>query len=413
MRLGPRRHNSSLCLPTPAMAAAQRRRGVLLLLLVAALVPATCAAASRAKKSYAAIFSFGDSLSDAGNLIVNGTPKALTTARPPYGMTFFRKPTGRCSNGRIVVDFLAEHFGLPLPPPSQARGKDFKKGANFAITGATALEYSFFKAHGIDQRIWNTGSINTQIGWLQDMKPVLCKSEQECKDYFSKSLFVVGEFGGNDYNAPLFSGVPFSDVKTYVPLVAKAITNGVEKLIELGAKDLLVPGVLPIGCFPLYLTLYNSSKKSDYNARTGCLRRYNRLAFHHNRELKQQLDELQKKYPKTKIMYGDYFKAAMQFVVSPGKFGKFSSIDVMLPQDILGDSEFQSFSTALQACCGAGGQGNYNFNLKKKCGEQGASACSNPASYVSWDGIHMTEAAYKRVADGWLNGPYAQPPILK
>jgi len=88
--------------------APQRRRGVLLLLLVAALVaalPATCAAA-RSKKSYTAIFSFGDSLSDAGNLIVNGTPKALTTARPPYGMTFFRKPTGRCSNGRLVVDFL-------------------------------------------------------------------------------------------------------------------------------------------------------------------------------------------------------------------------------------------------------------------------------------------------------------------
>ena len=52
----------------------------------------------------------------------------------------------------------------------------------------------------------------------------------DCKDYFSKSLFVVGEFGGNDYNAPLFSGVPFSDVKTYVPLVAKAIANGVEVL---------------------------------------------------------------------------------------------------------------------------------------------------------------------------------------
>ncbi|GJN38540.1 hypothetical protein PR202_gb27594 [Eleusine coracana subsp. coracana] len=327
MRLGCR------LLPTPAVAMAafparsRRTRGVALLPVVAvallflAAAPG-CAAARRSKKSYKAIFSFGDSLSDAGNLIVNGTPQALTTARAPYGMTFFGKPTGRCSNGRLVVDFLAEHFGLPLPPPSQAHNTDFKKGANFAITGATALEYSFFKAHGIDQRIWNTGSINTQIGWLQNMKPSLCKSEKECRDYFSKSLFVVGEFGGNDYNAPLFSGVPFSDVKTYVPLVAKAIANGVEKLIELGATDLLVPGVLPIGCFPLYLTLYNTSKKSDYNARTGCLRRYNRLAYHHNRELKQQLDELQKKYPKTKIMYGDYFKAAMQFVVNPGKFGK-------------------------------------------------------------------------------------------
>ncbi|KAG8075597.1 hypothetical protein GUJ93_ZPchr0006g42055 [Zizania palustris] len=295
---------------------------VALCLLAAA--PTGCSAATGSKKSYEAIFSFGDSLSDAGNLIVDGVPKSLTTARAPYGMTFFGRPTGRCSNGRLVVDFLAEHFGLPLPPASQAHGEDFKKGANFAITGATALEYSFFKAHGIDQRIWNTGSINTQIGWLENMKPSLCSSDKECKDYFGKSLFVVGEFGGNDYNAPLFSGVAFSEVKTYVPLVAKAIANGVEKLIELGAKDLLVPGVLPIGCFPLYLTLYNTSNKADYNARTGCLRRYNRLAFHHNRELKQQLDELQKKYPETKVMYGDYFKAAMQFVVSPGNFGEYS-----------------------------------------------------------------------------------------
>lgn len=112
-----------------------------------------------------------------------------------------------------------------------------------------------------------------------------------------------------------------------------------QKLIELGATDLLVPGVLPIGCFPLYLTLYNTSSKADYNARTGCLRRYNRLAFHHNRELKQQLDELQKKYPKTKIMYGDYFKAAMQFVVYPGKFGEFSLLCNLLCFNHLGGSK--------------------------------------------------------------------------
>jgi hypothetical protein len=42
-------------------------------------------------------------------------------------------------------------------------------------------------------------------------------------------------------------------------------------------------------------------------------------------------------------------------------------------------------------------------SLKKKCGEQGASVCSDPAAYVRWDGIHMTQAAYRKVADGWLN----------
>ncbi|KAJ3692164.1 hypothetical protein LUZ60_012514 [Juncus effusus] len=344
-------------------------------------------------QEYHAIFSFGDSLSDAGNLLVNGAPAALTTARKPYGMTYFGKPTGRCSDGRLVVDFLAEYFGLPLPQPSKAKGEDFKKGANFAITGATAMDYSFFKEIGVDSRIWNTGSIDTQIQWFEDLKPSLCTSEEDCKDYLSKALFVVGEFGGNDYNAPIFSGISLDEVRTYVPQVVKAIGRGINKLIRLGAMDIVVPGVLPIGCFPLYLTLYNSSSKSDYNSRTGCLRKFNTLAFDHNMLLKRHLVKIQEKHPKTRIMYGDFYTPVMDFVIQPTKFG---------------------FSNgALKACCGAGGQGSYNFNLQEKCGEQGASPCQNPSTYVSWDGIHMTEAAYRSIANGWLKGPYANPPILQ
>jgi hypothetical protein len=49
----------------------------------------------------------------------------------------------------------------------------------------------------------------------------------ECEEYLSKSLFVVGEFGGNDYNAPIFSGIPLDQVKTYVPEVVKAIGRGI------------------------------------------------------------------------------------------------------------------------------------------------------------------------------------------
>lgn len=50
----------------------------------------------------------------------------------------------------------------------------------------------------------------------------------ECEEYFRKSLFVFGEFGGNDYNAPLFSGKTMAEVKTYVPLVVDSITRGIE-----------------------------------------------------------------------------------------------------------------------------------------------------------------------------------------
>lgn len=66
----------------------------------------------------------------------------------------------------------------------------------------------------------------------------------------------------------------------------------------------------------------------------------------------------------------------------------------------------------LMTCCGGGGP--YNFNLNARCGHPGASACSDPSSYVNWDGIHLTEAAYRHIANGILQGPFAEPlPIVR
>jgi hypothetical protein len=69
---------------------------------------ADAAKAGKAKGKYRALFNFGDSLADAGNLIANGVPEILATARLPYGQTYFGKPTGRCSDGRLVIDHLGE-----------------------------------------------------------------------------------------------------------------------------------------------------------------------------------------------------------------------------------------------------------------------------------------------------------------
>lgn len=59
-----------------------------------------------AAQRYNAIWSFGDSISDTGNLCVGGCPSWLTTGQSPYGETFFGRPTGRCSDGRVIIDFL-------------------------------------------------------------------------------------------------------------------------------------------------------------------------------------------------------------------------------------------------------------------------------------------------------------------
>jgi hypothetical protein len=65
-----------------------------------------------AAQNYSAIFNFGDSITDTGNLCTNGRPSQITFTQPPYGETFFGTPTCRCSDGRVVVDFLSTLLDL-------------------------------------------------------------------------------------------------------------------------------------------------------------------------------------------------------------------------------------------------------------------------------------------------------------
>jgi len=176
-----------------------------------------------------------------------------------------------------------------------------------------------------------------------------CSSiETECKEYFSKSLFLVGEIGANDYNYAFFKGKTLDDAKTYVPTVAGAVTDATEvtesgrmllhclfrsplnncnsqqRLIKAGATHLVVPGNLPMGCSSAYLTLHPGRNSSAYDS-AGCLKTYNDFAQHHNAVLQQKLQALRAKYPQARIMYADYYGAAMSFAKNPKQFGEFSS----------------------------------------------------------------------------------------
>uniref|UniRef100_M8BN16 GDSL esterase/lipase n=1 Tax=Aegilops tauschii TaxID=37682 RepID=M8BN16_AEGTA len=326
-------------------------------LIVAGLWPLHAAA-----QKYAAIFNFGDSLADAGNLVVDGIPEYLATARLPYGMTYFGYPTGRVSDGRLVVDFIAQELGLPLLPPSKAHNASFHRGANFAITGGTSLDTSFFEARGMRHTVWNSGSLHTQLKWFEDMKPSICNSPKECRDLFRRSLFIVGEFGGNDYAAALGAFLPVQKVHTFVPHIVDSIGKGIEQ-------------------------------PEMYGPRSGCIKDLNTLSWVHNALLQRKIAELRKKHPGVRIMYADYYTAVTQFVLHADNWGFLQQTP--------------------RTCCGAPGVGVYNFNLTSKCGEPGAYACDDPSNHWNWDGVHLTEAAYGHIAKGWLYGPFADPPILE
>ncbi|XP_051182215.1 GDSL esterase/lipase At5g45910 [Lolium perenne] len=349
---------------------------ILSLLLLASVQPAISSL-----RRYDAIFNFGDSFSDTGNNIVVYAENSLPNpaAQPPYGMTFFGRPTGRNSNGRLIIDFVAKRLRLPLVPPFLSHNGSFSQGANFAVSGATALNVSFFKDIPIASQIALNTTSSVQLQWFESLKPSLCSPAPECPPtFFHKSLFFVGEFGFNDYSFSLL-GKTMPQVRSSVPDVVRSIAEATEGLIEHGAKTLIVPGIPPLGCSPPNLELFRSDDPTSYEPRTRCLKEFNELAVHHNSLLQEALENVQTNYPNALVIYADFFTPIIKMVESPWKFG--------LTTDVL------------KCCCGGGGE--YNFNLSAGCGMPGATVCQDPSEYLFWDG-HFTEATYRYIARRWL-----------
>jgi hypothetical protein len=64
--------------------------------------------------SFKRIFAFGDSIIDTGNFVSSIGNGSSNLKELPFGMTFFKKPSGRICDGRVLVDFYGEP---PSPSP--------------------------------------------------------------------------------------------------------------------------------------------------------------------------------------------------------------------------------------------------------------------------------------------------------
>ncbi|KAG2241429.1 hypothetical protein Bca52824_096587 [Brassica carinata] len=147
-------------------------------------------------RNFKSIISFGDSIADTGNLLGLSDPNDLPeVAFPPYGETFFHHPTGRFSNGRLIIDFIAEFLGFPLVPPFYgSQNANFEQGVNFAVGGATALEPSILQERGINFAYTNV-SLGVQLKSFKDSFPNLCGSPTDCRDMIENALILMGEIG--------------------------------------------------------------------------------------------------------------------------------------------------------------------------------------------------------------------------
>ncbi|RRT45141.1 hypothetical protein B296_00051064 [Ensete ventricosum] len=258
---------------------------------------------------YNALFNFGDSLSDTGNVVISSLP---------YGVTYF----GRASDGRLVIDFLGIPEGIRLPhlPPNTAKNVSFRRGVNFAFIAAPALPFEFYHERGLSRGLWVNASVHQQVDRFERLLPSICGTPQGLmsryrKDFLSKSLVVFGEFGGNDYNTGIFGGLPVSEVRsTFVPRITQAIAEGVEVSWETSVRYLESVGSKN-PCVDI------SSDPEYYGPRSGCARKFNALSWYHNALLRRQLNRLRRKYPAVSIRYADYYAQVFDFAMNPLKYG--------------------------------------------------------------------------------------------
>jgi phospholipase/lecithinase/hemolysin len=251
---------------------------------------------------YTGLVAFGDSLTDTGNryAATGGTDPSS----PPYD-------AGRWSNGPLWVEHLAAGLGLPAPTPSAQGGSDYAAAdASTALTGY---------AHN------GSPNIGTQISDYLSTHPEVNGDE----------LFVI--WGGtNDFG-------PHSTPDTTATVAN--LTAEITELAKAGAKQFLVPNLMPLGEVPAV-------------SQTGAAARakLDGLATQFNSQLATAEDGLQASLG-IKIHRLDVYSLVDQVIADPGGFGITNVTD------------------------------------QAKSGEDGdpGVVVPNPGQYLFWDSIHPTE----------------------
>jgi len=80
----------------------------LIFFLIYGIISTQCLGNICLPKEHVALFVFGDSLFDVGNNNYINTTTDYLANYPPYGETFFKYPTGRFSDGRVIPDFIGK-----------------------------------------------------------------------------------------------------------------------------------------------------------------------------------------------------------------------------------------------------------------------------------------------------------------
>ncbi|CAN1312516.1 GDSL esterase/lipase At1g74460 [Linum perenne] len=323
-------------------------------------------------------FIFGDSLSDVGNNM--NLPKSLAQAALPwYGIDFGNGlPNGRFSNGRTVADIIGDSTGLPRPPAfldsSLSEDVILDQGVNFASGGGGILN----ETGGLFiQRF----SLSRQIELFQGTQQLIVDKigKEEADKFFKKSKYVVA-LGSNDfinnYLMPVYSDSWNYNDQTFIDYLMETLGSQLKLLHSLGARELIVFGLGPMGCIPLQRVLSSSG---------GCQERTNKLALSFNKASNKLITGLSGQLANASYKFGDAYDVVNNLISDPKKYG---------------------FSNADSPCCSLG-----RIRPALTC-TPASTLCKDRSKYVFWDEYHPSDRANQMIADELIKkfGFLASPP---
>ncbi|KAF6134509.1 hypothetical protein GIB67_028530 [Kingdonia uniflora] len=321
-------------------------------------------------------FIFGDSLSDVGNNIY--LSKSLAQANLPwYGIDFGSgMPNGRFCNGRTVSDIIGDKMGLPRPPafldPSLTEDVILENGVNYASGGGGILN----ETGGLFVQKF---SLYKQIELFQGTRELIEKKigVNASEKFFSEAHYTVA-LGSNDfinnYLLPIYGDLwKYSD-SSFIDYLTETLEHQLKILHTLGARQLMVFGLGPMGCIPLQRVLSSSG---------DCQDRTNKLALGFNKVGNKIVNDLSSNLKNVSFRFGDAYDVVEDVINNPNKYG---------------------FSNSHDPCCSFG-----RIRPALTC-NPASTLCKDRSKYVFWDEYHPTDRANEMIANeiirklGFLNG---------
>ncbi|CAN0871947.1 GDSL esterase/lipase At5g42170 [Linum grandiflorum] len=310
----------------------------------------------------AAVFAFGDSLLDTGN---NNYITGLVKCNfPPYGVDFpgGPNPTGRCSNGKLISDLIAEELGIKqyLPPylDPNLSVEDLVTGVCFASAGS-----------GYDPetlKITLAISIPNQLKLFEQYMARLrgLVGEQRSTYIVKESLYLISS--GNNDILVTYSIIKHNkyDMASYATFLVTQYIITLKQLYELGARKIVVMSASPVGCVPVIRTVIGGMTR-----RTSCVESCNEVVQLFNAKLSWEIGTLNANLYGARIQLADIFTPAVDIIRNPGEYG---------------------FVNVGEGCCGTG-----LIEASILCNKMSPFTCKNTFGFVFWDSVHPTERVYR------------------